>query len=164
MEEVCAQQAKEAAEKEAQLGTSTARTKWSQGEIEKFKAALARYGPDSTIKFAAEIGTRSAAQVNMFKCRFLKAYPSWLNDNYHPASPVANTPSSHCSSSSPRSLSSQTPEESSDHPPPRPSVSQAHRTTGARARFVAAKVPPRSTQALSPATTFTHISCSTVWA
>ena len=65
MEEVCAQRAKEAAEKEAQLGTSTARTKWSQGKIEKFKAALARYGPDSNIKLAAEIGTRSAAQVNV---------------------------------------------------------------------------------------------------
>ena len=57
MEEVCAQRARESPKKEVQHGESTARTKWSQGEIEKFKAALARYGPDSNIKLAAEIGT-----------------------------------------------------------------------------------------------------------
>ena len=126
-------------QKKTQRGESTARMKWSQGETNKFKAALARYGPDSNIKLAAEIRTRTAAQVNGFKCRFLKAYPSWLKDNYHPASPVANVPSSRRPSPSQHSLSSQ---ESSDHPPPRPSITEACRT-GTRAKSVAAKLQDR---------------------
>ena len=73
MTEACQQRAREAAQKEAQRGESTARMKWTQQETEAFKAALAKYGPSSNIRLAAEIGTRSAAQVNVHKCRFLKA-------------------------------------------------------------------------------------------
>ena len=103
MTEACQQRAREAAQKEAQRGESTARMKWTQRETEAFKAALAKYGPSSNIRLAAEIGTRSAAQVNVHKCRFLKAYPNWLSENYHPAPPVNSAPTSRRSSESPRS-------------------------------------------------------------
>eukprot|EP00731_Ephydatia_muelleri_P034285 Em0054g8a len=103
MTEACPQRAREAAQKEAQKGESTARMKWTQQETEAFKAALAKYGPSSNIRLAAEIGTRSAAQVNVHKCRFLKAYPNWLSENYHPAPPVNSAPTSRRSSESPRS-------------------------------------------------------------
>ena len=92
MDEACSQRAKEAAEKEAESGQSAARSKWSQGEVDRFKAALARFGPESNIKIAAEIGSRSAKQVNVYKCRFLKAFPDWLKENYHP--PPSQSPSS----------------------------------------------------------------------
>ena len=108
MGEVCAQRAREAAE-EVQRGTSTARAKWTEREVDLFKTALAKYGPDSNIKLAAEIQTRSAAQVNVFKWRFLKAYPSWLSEHYHPAPPAGNALNPRHASSSPRSPSLQTP-------------------------------------------------------
>ena len=84
MVEACAARVREAADKEVCVGESTARTKWSEGEIDRFKGALARLGPSSNIKLEAEIRTRTAAQVNVFKYRFLKAYLTWLKDNYHP--------------------------------------------------------------------------------
>ena len=129
MAEMCAQRAREAAEKEVQRGKSTARTKWSEGEINKFKAALAKFGPDSNIKISAAIGTRTAAQVNVFKWRFFRAHPSWIRDNYHPASPAANVPSPSCSSSLSRRTSPQTQE---DRSPPVPSVIQAPPAANAR--------------------------------
>ncbi|KAL5509875.1 hypothetical protein EMCRGX_G005315 [Ephydatia muelleri] len=94
MVEACQQRTREAAQKKAQRGESTARMKWTQRETEAFKAALAKYGPSSNIKLAAAIGTRSAAQVNVHKCRFLKAYPNWVSENYHPAPPVNSAPTS----------------------------------------------------------------------
>ena len=48
MKEASAQRAKEAAEKEVQRGTSTARTKWGVGEIERFKEALKKLGTEAT--------------------------------------------------------------------------------------------------------------------
>lgn len=83
--------AREAAEKEVEPGTSTARTKWSQREIDLFKMALTKYGPDSNIMLANEIRTRTAAQVNVYKWRFFNRYPSWLSEHYHPAPPAGNT-------------------------------------------------------------------------
>ncbi|KAL5509841.1 hypothetical protein EMCRGX_G005278 [Ephydatia muelleri] len=50
MEEMCAQRAREAAQKAVQQGESTSRTKWTQQEIERFKTALAKHGPASNIK------------------------------------------------------------------------------------------------------------------
>ena len=99
MSEACQQRTREAAQKEVQQGVSTARTKWTQCEVERLKAALAKYGPASNIKLAKEIGTRSTEQVNVYKYRFLKAYPTWLKDNFHPAQPAANARSSRHSSS-----------------------------------------------------------------
>eukprot|EP00731_Ephydatia_muelleri_P013765 Em0007g1075a len=145
MQEVCAQRAREAADKEVQRGTSTARAKWTEQEVKLFKTALAKYGPDSNIKLAAEIQTRSAAQVNVFKWRFLKAYPSWLSEHYHPAPPAGNVLNSRRASSSPRSPPLQTPEDRS------PSVTQAPRTlTGARP--ATARIAVRSGRGTRPAT------------
>lgn len=140
MQEACAQRSREAAEKEAQRGASTARTKWGQGEIEKFKEALAKLGPDSNIKLAAAIGTRSAAQVNVYKCRFLKAYPTWLKDHYLPAQPAANARSSrHSSSPAQNPPSSQATEDRS----PITSTTQAPTAPGTRARPANSKGPAR---------------------
>ncbi|KAL5509883.1 hypothetical protein EMCRGX_G005323 [Ephydatia muelleri] len=145
MQEVCAQRAREAADKEVQRGTSTARAKWTEREVKLFKTALAKYGPDSNIKLAAEIQTRSAAQVNVFKWRFLKAYPSWLSEHYHPAPPAGNVLNSRRASSSPRSPPLKTPEDRS------PSVTQAPRTlTGARP--ATARIAVRSGRGTRPAT------------
>ena len=47
-----------------QLGESTARIKWTQQEIKRFKAALARYGPANNKKLAEEVGTRTKKQVS----------------------------------------------------------------------------------------------------
>ena len=41
--------------------------------------------------------------MNVHKCRFLKAYPNWLSENYHPAPPVNSAPTSRRFSESPRS-------------------------------------------------------------
>ena len=49
MGEMCAQRAREAAQKAVQQGESTARTKWTQQEIERFKAAFTKHGPASNI-------------------------------------------------------------------------------------------------------------------
>ena len=136
-------------------GESTARMKWSEAEASKFKEALAKFGPDSNIKIAAAIGTRTAAQVNVFKWRFLRANPSWLQQNYHPAPTTANAPSARCSSASPRltpedrsppdSRTTQRPPAantrssrsssatSESHTPPGPSTTRRQRTTGTRA-------------------------------
>ena len=53
---------------------------------DSIKAALAKLGPDSNVKIAAEIGSRSATQVNIYKFRFLKANPNRLKENFHPPS------------------------------------------------------------------------------
>lgn len=91
MSEMCAQRSKEAAEKVVRQGESTARMKWTPVEIDKFKAALAKFGPDSNMKISAAIGTRTRDQVNVYKWRFLRANPSWLGENYHPDGPAANS-------------------------------------------------------------------------
>ncbi|KAL5509813.1 hypothetical protein EMCRGX_G005243 [Ephydatia muelleri] len=130
MTEACQQRSREAAQKEAQQGVSTARTKWTQREIELFKAALAKYGPGSNIKLAKEIGTRSTEQVNVYKCRFLKAYPTWVSEHYHPAIPVDGTARSSATTRSPSS------QPQVGHTPPGPSNTQGHRTAGPRALTV----------------------------
>ena len=84
MELASAQRAREAADKEAQRGTTTAGTKWGEGEIGRFKEALARLGPNDNAKLAEAVGTRDKAQVSAFKCRFLKRYPTWLKDHRPP--------------------------------------------------------------------------------
>ena len=155
MEAASAQRAREAAEKTVRQGESTARLKWSEAEISKFKEALTKLGPDSNIKIAAAIGSRTPAQVNVFKWRFLKANPSWLQQHYHPAPTAANATSSRSTSNSPRltpedqppsdgrmtqappaadtssSRSSSAIPES--HAPPNPSTTQRQRRTGTRA-------------------------------
>ena len=83
---------------EAQRGTSTARTKRGDGEIARFKEALKRLGPSDNGKLAEAVGTRDISQVTAFKSRFLKAYPTWLTDNYHPEQPATTASSSRCSS------------------------------------------------------------------
>ncbi|KAL5510384.1 hypothetical protein EMCRGX_G005922 [Ephydatia muelleri] len=98
MEQASAQWAREAAEMEAQRGTSTARTKRGDGEIARFKEALKRLGPSDNGKLAEAVGTRDISQVTAFKSRFLKAYPTWLTDNYHPEQPATTASSSRCSS------------------------------------------------------------------
>ena len=130
MTEACQQRSREAAQKEAQQGVSTARTKWTQREIELFKAALAKYGPGSNIKLAKEIGTRSTEQVNVYKCRFLKAYPTWVSEHYHPAIPVDGTARSSATTRSPSS------QPQVGHTPPGPSNTQRRRTAGPRALTV----------------------------
>ena len=143
MEEMCAQRAREAAQKAVQQGESTARTKWTQQEIERFKAALAKHGPASNIKLAAEIRTRDTHQVNVYKCRFLKAYPTWLKDNYHPAQPTANARNSRHSSSPTRSPpSSQATEDRS----PVTSTIQAPTAMGTRARPANSRGPAGRTR------------------
>ena len=159
MAEMCAQRAREAAEKEVEPGTSTARTKWSQREIDLFKGALTKYGPDSNIKLANEIRTRTAAQVNVYKWRFLKAYPSWLSEHFHPTPPTGNTPNSpRASSTTPHSSPSQPPEDRSPPPPrgtqpPRPATTRVPKRP-ARGRLPATPaVPPPSQSATSPSGT-----------
>ena len=58
MLEASEQRAREAAEREKQRGTSTARSKWGEGEIGRFKEALRRLGPDSNTKLAEAVGKR----------------------------------------------------------------------------------------------------------
>ena len=58
MEQASAQQAREASEKEAQRGSSTARTKWGEGEIARFKEVLKRLGPNDNAKLAEAVGMR----------------------------------------------------------------------------------------------------------
>ena len=146
MAEACLQRAREAAQKEVQQGESTARTKWTQQETELFKAALANYGPFSNIKLAAEIGTRSAAQDNIYICTFLKAYPSWVLKHYHPAALVDGTV---CSSRSSAHSPSSQPSESQT--PPGPSKTQGQRTVGNRTRPAAPTVPSRWRRGSPPA-------------
>lgn len=82
IKEASAQRAKEAAKKEAQRGTSTVRTKWGVGEIERFKEALKKLGTDSNAKLAEAVGTRDRFQVATFKSRFFQAYPTWQTKGY----------------------------------------------------------------------------------
>ena len=112
MELASAQRAREAADKEAQRGTTTAGTKWGEGEIGRFKEALARLGPNDNTKLAEAVGTRDKAQVSAFKCRFLKKYPTWLKDHCPPGQPTA--PNSN-GSPTPSPTSSQA---TTDHRPP----------------------------------------------
>ncbi|KAL5509854.1 hypothetical protein EMCRGX_G005293 [Ephydatia muelleri] len=91
MREASEQRAQEAAEKEKQRGTATARSKWGEGEIGRFKEALRRLGPDSNAKLAEAIGTRDRNQVAAFKSRFFKAYPTWLKENYRPVQQTSSS-------------------------------------------------------------------------
>lgn len=99
MAEASAQRAREAAERVIQQGASTARTKWTECEIELFKNTLAEYVPSSNVKLAAAIGTRTKEQVNGYKTKFLMLNPIWLADHYHPATPTNRNTRSTCSSS-----------------------------------------------------------------
>ena len=85
MKEASEQCAREAAEKEKQRGSAIAGTKWGEGEIARFKETLKRLGPGNNAALAEAVGTRDKHQVTTFKCRFLKANPTWLEENYHPA-------------------------------------------------------------------------------
>ena len=87
MKEASKQQAREATEKDKQRGTST-HTKWGDVEIEWFKV-IKRLGPTDNTTIAKPIGTRDKFQVATFKCRFFKAYPTWLEDNFHLSQPPA---------------------------------------------------------------------------
>ena len=156
MTEVCAQRAREAAEKEIEPGTSTARTKWTQRKIELFKGALTIYGPDSNIKLANEIGTWTAAQVNIYKWRFFKAYPSWLSEHYHPAPPAGNTSNRRRASSTSPSSSPSPPPRAPPHrmaQPVRPSTTRVSKRP-ARGRLPAtAALPSPSQSSTSPSGT-----------
>ena len=81
MVEACAPHAQAAAEKEAREKTTTNHQQWSPSEIEHFKAALTQFGPGSNIKNVEAIGTRSAAQANIYKHRFLKKNPTWVAEH-----------------------------------------------------------------------------------
>ncbi|KAL5510021.1 hypothetical protein EMCRGX_G005486 [Ephydatia muelleri] len=124
------------------------RAKWGEGEVAaKFKEALKTLGPDSNIKLAAAIGTMDAHQVNSFKCRFLKANPSWLKDNFHPARSAAGAPNFG------RPYPAQSPPSSQAHEDNSPASTTSQQTsardTGARpARHLNTcrangKIPPR---------------------
>ena len=116
MEQASSQRAREAANKEAQRGTTTAGTKWGEREIERFKEALARLGPSDNAKLAEAVGTRDKAQVSAFKCRFLKKHPTWLKDHCPPGRQAALNTSG---SPTPSPTSSQTsPQATEDHHPP----------------------------------------------
>ena len=172
MEAASAQRAREAAEKVVSQGESTARKKWSEIEINKFKEALAKFGPDSNIKISDAIGTRTAAQVNVYKWRFFKAYPSWLQQNYHPVPPTATTSSSRRSPSSsrptPENRSPSAPSEiqapsaantrsgrsssatSESHSPPGPNPTRRQKTADNRA--LPAKLVPTRRRRVPPPT------------
>ena len=87
MDAMCQQRAREAAEKGVQPGEPTARTKWTHQETERFKAALARDGPANNQKLAEAVGTRTKEQVSAFKCRFLKANPTWIEEHCQRTTP-----------------------------------------------------------------------------
>ena len=119
MKEASEQRVREAAEKEKRRGSETARAKWGEGEIARFKEALKRLGPGNNAALAEAVGTRDKHQVTTFKCRFLKANPKWLEENYHPAQPVTNTSSSRRSSTqSPVSIQSRSPATPTTQQPP----------------------------------------------
>lgn len=110
MSEASKQRAMEAAEKETQRGATTARAKWGEGEISRFKEALKKLGPSDNTKLAEAVGTRDKYQIATYKSRFFKANPTWLQENYHPAQPASNAPRSRRSSTrSPASTQDRSP-------------------------------------------------------
>eukprot|EP00731_Ephydatia_muelleri_P013891 Em0007g1201a len=79
-------------------------------------------------------------------CTFLKAYPFWVSEHYHPAALVDGTVcSSHSSAHSPSSQPSES------QTPPGPSNTQGQRTVGNRARPAATTVPSRRRRGSPPA-------------
>ena len=112
MEQASAPRAREAADKEAQRGTTTTGTKWGEGEIGRFKEALARLGPSDNAKLAEAVGTRDKTQVSAFKCRFLKKYPTWLKDHRPPGQQAA------LNLNDPPTPSPTSPQAMADHHPP----------------------------------------------
>ena len=124
MEQASAQRAREAADKEAQRGTTTTGTKWGEGEIRRFKEALARLGPSDNAKLAEAVGTRDKTQVSAFKCRFLKKYPTWLKDHRPPEQQAA------LNLNGPPTPSPTSPQAMADHHPPSTRSESREETAG----------------------------------
>ena len=86
MEEAC--QARAAA---AASTTNEKRKPWTQEERASFEAALKLFGPSSNVAIAKAIGSRTAAQVGVFKRSFLLKNPNWPHDTSVPPSPCPST-------------------------------------------------------------------------
>eukprot|EP00731_Ephydatia_muelleri_P013746 Em0007g1056a len=140
MREASEQRAREAAESGRRRGSATARTKWSEAEIARFKEALARLGPGNNAALAAAVGTRDKQQITTFKSRFLKANPTWLEENHHPAQPTATTSGSRRSSTrSPASTQGRSPIVSTILPPHTRASQRQPRAGDARTRRATSK-------------------------
>ena len=71
---------------------------WDATEIEAFEDAVKRVGPDSNIKIASIVGTRTAKQVGAFMWSYFADHPEWVDNNFRPSSP-SHPPSLSCSDS-----------------------------------------------------------------
>ena len=71
MEEAC----KVRAEASASENATEKRKAWTHDEVERFKAALIRFGPLSNVAIADAVGTRTNKQVGVFKRAFLTKNP-----------------------------------------------------------------------------------------
>eukprot|EP00731_Ephydatia_muelleri_P013729 Em0007g1039a len=80
MEEAC----KVRAEASASENATEKRKAWTHDEVERFKAALIRFGPLSNVAIADAVGTRTNKQVGVFKRAFLTKNPDWISANAPP--------------------------------------------------------------------------------
>ena len=83
MEEAC----KVRAEASASENATEKRKAWTHDEVERFKAALIRFGPLSNVAIADAVGTRTNKQVGVFKRAFLTKNPDWISANAPPQTP-----------------------------------------------------------------------------
>ena len=83
MEEAC----KVRAEASASENATEKRKAWTHEEVERFKAALIRFGPLSNVAIADAVGTRTNKQVGVFKRAFLMKNPDWISANAPPQTP-----------------------------------------------------------------------------
>ena len=58
---------------------------WTPQEHALFLTALHNLGPRSNVDIARAIGTKTAKQVNIYKCRLFKKYPDWLSETRIPS-------------------------------------------------------------------------------
>ena len=78
----------------ARVGTTTGNRggrRWTDHEVALFKEAVKKFGVNSNIVIAREVGTRTAKQCGNFKKRFLVKNPIWAQ--FTEAPPLASQPS-----------------------------------------------------------------------
>ena len=80
------QHAAEASKDRAEAAANTTCREWSPAEHARFLDALEKYGPDSNVRLAAAVATKSTKQVANHKRVFLRNNPNWIS--HHPP-PVA---------------------------------------------------------------------------
>ncbi|KAL5509851.1 hypothetical protein EMCRGX_G005290 [Ephydatia muelleri] len=91
------------ASEEATSQSKSKSNRWSEEEIARFAEAAERWGINSNIQLAREVGTRTAKQCGNFKKRFLQAHPEMvlLGDALPTGSQLSPTSGSSADSDSP---------------------------------------------------------------